>query len=450
MDELFVENKHNKENIKYGHPILERLLKNTYGCMIYQEQLLKIGLELGKLPMKDVNRLRKLFLKKDKSKSDEFLDNEKKELKGKLVVGCKENGWTEEQANDLWASIAKFGGYGFNVAHSKSYALITMQTAHLSTYYPLEFAAAVLTVQQSGNMQKHVNDIKRRGIKILPVDVNKSKMSNTVEGDAIRLSLKSVLGVGQSAVEKIVDNQPYLDFRDYLKRSKTSKTSIVPLIKVGAFDSLNKNMNQLMKFYGTYIDLAFKGRNNSIVREQTLAAWETLPPPDIGLIHKIDFENELLGFTLRGTPFEVLDRQEKLVGLFGGHVPTYKELIESEDEVIDIPVFLKDFKARNQRNGQEMAFLKFTTAQDEEFEAPAFSTVWKHLQKIIRKGGVYITTFNRKIDQDTTKLVIGKPGFAHSEHSVSGYMTNVDDISLDEAADIEAKQIMDLEAGCGN
>lgn len=434
MDDLFVENKHNKDNIKYGHPILERLLKNTYGCMIYQEQLLKIGLELGKLPMKDVNRLRKLFLKKDKSKTDEFLENEKKELKGKLVAGCIENGWTAQQGDDLWASIAKFGGYGFNVAHSKSYALITMQTAHLSTYHPLEFAAAVLTVQQSGNMQKHVNDIKKRGIKILPVDVNKSKMSNVVEGDGVRLSLTSVLGVGASAGQKIVDNQPYVDFKDYLKRSKTSKTSIVPLIKVGAFDCIEKNMGLLSKIAEVRFDNKnerYSGKEGRLLRELEQAELYKNPPLDIELVHKIDFENELLGFTLRGTPFEVLGREEKLFNLFDGNVPTYAQFTEGEDDVAVIPVFLKDFNERQQRNGQMMAFMKFTTAQDEEFEAPAFSGIWKWLQPVVKKGTVYLATFNRKHDDDASKLVLGKPGFAHSQNSSIGYMVNVDEIQLE-------------------
>jgi DNA polymerase-3 subunit alpha len=428
VDKLYGENKQKHKNgeLKFEHPLLEKILKRTYGCLIYQEQLMQIARELGKMEFKDVQRIRKVLLKKDKSKSEEFLKKENDELKGKFIVGCKENGLTEERAEQWWKDMLYFGGYGFNVAHAAAYSVVTMQTAYLATYYPLEFYSALLTRGQSGDMQDYVVDIKKAGVKILPVDVNRSKGSHTVEQGAIRLSLLSVLGVGNSAVPKICEYQPYADFIDFLDRSRATKTAILPLIQAGAFDSLDGNMRKVETAYQLYISDAKFGTKRW---DEFVAAYRASTMDDYSLADRVAFENALLGFSLRGSPFEILDRAEKIDKMFDGVAITYREFLESEEEVGMFPVVVKEFKERAQKNGQMMAFVKFGVSTGEEFEAPAFSGVWKWVGPKMRKGSVYIGTFNRKLDEPE-RLIIGKPGWGHSQHSASQYMINVDEITL--------------------
>lgn len=431
MHKLYGENKQKAlaGELEYEHPILEQILKRTHGCLVYQEQLMQIANLLGKMEFKDVQRIRKVLLKKDKSKSEEFLKKENDELQGKFIKGCQENGLTKERAEQWWKDMLYFGGYGFNVAHAAAYSVTTMQNAYLATYYPLEWYSALLTKGQTSELQDYVADIKRAGVKILPVDINKSFGAHTVEDGCIRLSLSSVLGVGQSAITKIVSNRPeggYKTFEQFLDLSGATKTSIVPLIKVGAFDSLVSNVRYLESVYASFVEEKVGAKKWDDFWRRVAA----MPPvEDYNDALKVGFEIELMGFTMRGSPFEILNRREKLDALFADVMGTYKEFVEGDAEVAMLPVVVKEFKERAQKNKQMMAFVKFQAETGEEFEAPAFAVVWKHIATRIRKGAVYLATFNRK-PEDPERLVIGKPGFAQSEHSVKQSFINLDDIEL--------------------
>lgn len=410
--------------LTFAHPVLKEILEPTYGCIIYQEQMLQLGSKMGRLSGKDTQRLRKLLLKRDKSKLDSYLDSEEKYLHEEFIKGCVINEW--QNGEETWEQMKKFGGYGFNKAHADAYSKVTMQTAWLATYHPLEFYSALLTKGQSGEIQDYVSDIKRAGIKVLPVDINLSKAAHTVQDKSIRLSLKTVQGVGMSAIEKIIKHQPYTDFFDFLKRSGATKTAIEPLIMVGAFDTLNKNMKQVEEWYQLFLsDSKFKTKRWDEFVTMCLAK----EPEDYELHQKVALENALLGFSVRGSPFEILNRKKKIEAVFGDTISSYKDFIEGTEECVMLPVVVKDFKERAQRNKQIMSFVKFGTDTGEEFEAPAFSTVWKHISARCQKGMVYIVTFNRKIEEPEN-LIIGKPGFAQSANSMAAAFISVDELEL--------------------
>ena len=450
FDKLYAHNKHHPEDVVYEHPLLESILKPTRGCIVFQEQLMKICNVMGKMSWKDVNRVRKVLLKKDKSKSEDFLRAENEELSGKFFKGCEENGYEKEKAEKLWKDLLAFGGYGFNKAHSDAYSVMTMQCAYLATYFPMEWYAAVLTKGQSGELQQYVGDIKRAGVKILPVDINASKGSHVIEGDTIRLSFSSVKGVGPSAIEKIVANQPYNNFLDFLERSGVGKTAIEPLIKAGAFDSLYPNMKDLQVKYNSFVeDPSYKRKTppkNGGPYWGTYVKYfnETEQVSDYELHERVSLEMEMFDFSLRGSPFEILDREQKIekyleeklneeITLGRGYYygVNFDDAIESSSEVIILPVVVKRVFEKPQRNGQMFAFLTFETMEGKEFDAPCFATIWTHIKKSTVKGGVYMGTFNRKFGEDKANLVVGRPGFGHSQKSASGYMLSVDDIQLD-------------------
>lgn len=513
FDKLYARNKHHPEEVTYDHPLLESILKKTRGCIVFQEQLMQICNSLGKMSWKDVNAVRKVLLKKDKSKSEEFLKAENERLATLFFKGCAENNftgaqelldaiargapfpkaWIIERSNvakgpqdcvlcsaginegdkislvkqldswthdscarpknttlKLWTDLLAFGGYGFNKAHSDAYSVMTMQCAFLATYHAREFYAALLTKGQSGDLQQYVSDIQRTGIQILPVSINDSKGTHVIKDNTIRLALNSVPGVGQSAVDKIVVNQPYTSFPDFIRRSGVGKTATAPLILAGAFDCFYPNMKDLdinYTYYNEFPDYKRKTRAKNKPDAKCWDDWleffkEENRVEDYTLAKKVEFENELFDFSLRGSPFEILERQEK-IGKFleekAGELTVihydldYAKAIASDVEVICIPVTVRRIFEKPQRNSQMFSFLTFSTFDGMEFDAPCFSTIWKWVKPTTKKGNVYMAVFNRKIGKDregAEDLVVGRPGFGHSGASSLKYMFDVDQITL--------------------
>jgi len=316
-----------------------------------------------------------------------------------------------------------------NSAHAKAYTLVTMQTAWLRTYYPLEYFCAVLTCGKADEFQSYVDDIKRQGYKVLHVDINKSREAHVIEGDAIRLAFNSVSGVGEKAALKIVKFIPYANFRDFLYRHGGNKTATLPLIKVGAFREFNNNIAQLEERYELWTDhpkLKLKKNRDEFEGKYFDINGDNEHP----LSKLVEYENELLGFSLSGSPFELFERGKKIAQLTSdGMLTTFDDFMNSEETVACIPVIVKNINERAQRKGGMFAFIKFGDTNGVEFDAPAFATIWRHIVSKTVKGNVYLVTVNRKLDEPRN-LVVGKPGFAHSQYSAEGYMINIDNLEL--------------------
>ncbi len=432
MDELFANRKNGIEEVTYDHPILEEIMRDTYGCLVYQEQMLEVGRRMGKMSWKDTNRLRKLFLKKDKSKQDDHIRKEEDELKALLVNGVIENGLTEAKGLELWEMLSKFGGYGFNASHAKAYGMVTMQTAYLRTHYPMEFFAALLTKGQAADLQTYVNDIKRQGFEILPVDVNLSKDDHRVEGNGIRLALSAVKGIGPSAVQKVVANQPYRSFVDFLLDSGTSKTIVDVLIRTGAFSEIEPGVTvaTLVKRHEAFReDRKLSHKKNRDIVAPTLNAIQGGPDDPIELMER---ERELLGFNLRGTPFSINGRYDKIDRLVaeGLCVRGWAGFVEDESEqVLIAPLLVKSIKERPQRNGKTFAFLRLTDRDGNEYEAPAFANIWEHVRTGVRAGDVYVMIVHRRED-DPGSFVVGRPGWAQSAKSAAQAFIPIDGINV--------------------
>jgi DNA polymerase-3 subunit alpha len=425
MDQMFARRKNGLEKVTYDHPLLEQIMGDTYGCLVYQEQMLEIGRRLGNMSWKDTNRLRKLFLKKDKSKADEFVKKEETELKTTFSAGCVANGLSEAKADELWEMLGYFGGYGFNASHAKAYGMVTMQTAYLRTYHPLRFFAAVLTMGQAGDLQEHVENIRRQGFKVLPVDVNASKDEHTIEGDAIRLALSSVKGVGKAVVPKIIAGQPYSGFVDFLYRSKANKTHVTNLASVGALSGFGDHEALTLKKFELYTSL--KGATKK-GREKFEAQVGSLTAEQFDPMTLMQMERDLLQFNLRHSPFSMNGRAEKIARFIeAGAAVDYDEFVDSEEEWAYVPAFLKDWRERPQRNKQMFAFMKFGTRDGREFEAPAFSGVWNHVKSVVRKNEIYLVALNHKADEPAN-VVVGQPGWAHSRMDALGFFVRIDDL----------------------
>ncbi|MFW6284107.1 MAG: DNA polymerase III subunit alpha, partial [Desulfosalsimonas sp.] len=236
MHDDYVERKHGRQKVQYLIPQLEPILNNTYGVILYQEQVMKIASEVASFSMAEADNLRKAMGKK-------ILDVMAKQ-RDRFVRGAVDNGIDEQKANELFELIETFAGYGFNKSHSAAYALIAYQTAYLKAHFPEPFMAAVLTseMNSSDNVAKYIAECRNMNIAILPPDINESHKGFTVSGDKIRFGLAAVKNVGESAIESIIEirNQgrfeSIFDFCQRVDLRKVNKRVLESLIQCGAFD----------------------------------------------------------------------------------------------------------------------------------------------------------------------------------------------------------------------
>jgi len=250
----FLEGKKNIKKVSYLHPDLKPILEETYGVLVYQEQVMEIAHRLAGYTMSEADNLRMAMGKKKK----ELMKKEKE----KFFKGCLKNGYKKSMVEKLWEFMEKFAAYGFNKPHSASYALIAYWTAYIKANYPVEFMTALLSAELKGvagpqreiKMSQAIEECNRMGITVLPPDINKSQMNFTIEKDAIRFGLSAIKNVGEAAIESILEARKdgeFVSFRDFLYRvdlRKVNKKTVESLIKAGAFQKF-ANKSTLLKYY---------------------------------------------------------------------------------------------------------------------------------------------------------------------------------------------------------
>ena len=238
MVDDFVERKHGRKKVEYPIPELASVLNETYGVIVYQEQVMKIAAVLASYTMAEADELRKAMGKKNVETMAKHRE--------RFVTGAVGNGISGEKAGALFDLIEKFGGYGFNKSHSAAYALITYQTAYLKAHHPVEFLAALLSceMQNSDAVVKFIQECRNHAIEVLPPDINESNIEFTVAEKQIRFGLVAVKNVGEGAIEAIVKARAeggrfssLYDFCERVDLRKVNKRVMESLIKCGAFDT---------------------------------------------------------------------------------------------------------------------------------------------------------------------------------------------------------------------
>lgn len=313
----FIARKHGKQQITYELPQLEPILKETYGIILYQEQVMQIANAIGGYTMSQADTLRKVMGKK------KVADMEKE--KPKFLEGAKKQKIDENKAKTIWDQMEKFAEYGFNKSHSAAYAMITYQTAYLKTHFPVAFMAALLTSEKDNRDKiiKHMNNCKEMGISILPPDINESEKDFSISGENIRFGLAAVKNVGEAAIESIIamgKEAKFTSFMDFLSRvdlRKVNKRVIESLIKCGAFDTLGYYRRQLMESLDSAMDEAqrkqkellsnqssfFDDLDNSAPSGQSGSGGYRIPDlPEWDRKELLAIEKETLGFYISGHP----------------------------------------------------------------------------------------------------------------------------------------------------
>lgn len=274
MDSIpkFVKCKHNPELVTFAHPLLEPILKQTYGCIVYQEQVMKIVQALAGYTLGQADMVRRMMGKKkvdDMIKEEVIFIHGKEETVDKhgkvstAIDGCLKRGVPEDVAHAVWNEMKDFAKYAFNKSHAAAYSLVTYQTAYLKCYYEAEFLTAVLNnrITNIDEIKNYISYAKEEGIKVLPPDINESVGYFSVKNNQIRYGLAAVKGIGLAAIDSIVNerekNGNYQSFENFVSRCESkvlNKRLVENLIYAGAFDCFGKNRSQLIAIYDELID----------------------------------------------------------------------------------------------------------------------------------------------------------------------------------------------------
>ena len=329
MDQIpkYIRNKHNPENIRYMHPALEHILDVTYGCIVYQEQVMQIVRDLGGYSMGRSDLVRRAMGKKKADvmakERENFINGIVDEAGNVVVKGCVRNGIPADTAADIFDEVAKFAGYGFNKSHAAAYAIIAYQTAWLKYYYPVEFSAALITsvMGNSKKVAEYIQHCKSKGIEVLPPDVNESSVSFTVKENKIRFGLAAVKNVGINAVLSIIKARQekgrfdgLYDFLQKMDYSIINKRTVESLIKCGAFDSFGVYRSRMLAVYEKLMESIQGQKKNNV--EGQISLFDTIDDSEdiIGNIYPeineypkrnmLSMEKEMLGLYISGHPLE--------------------------------------------------------------------------------------------------------------------------------------------------
>ncbi len=332
MDSIgkFIKSKHNPETIKFAHPLLEPILKQTYGCIVYQEQVMKIVQDLAGYTLGQADNVRRMMGKKQVAAMEKeevvfiYGKPESVDDSGKVqraIDGCLKRGVPEDVAKQIWNEMKDFAKYAFNKSHAAAYSLVTYQTAYLKCYYKPEFLTAVLNnrITNIEEITNYVSYAKEERVPVLPPDINESKTYFSVKNDVIRFGLAAVKGVGISVIDEIIKeretNGKFVSFEDFAMRCihHVNKRLVENLIYAGAFDCFGVYRSRLIGVYEEVLDKA-----QAITKEREsdqMSFFELLGEPEkIEVIYpnvseydqktKLVYEKSVLGVYVSGHPLE--------------------------------------------------------------------------------------------------------------------------------------------------
>jgi DNA polymerase-3 subunit alpha len=393
----FIDRKFGRRQIRYIHPSLEPILKETYGIIVYQEQVIRIAHEIVGYSLAKADLMRHAMGKKDEklmiALQMEFIEE-----------GVK-NGLEKKIVEEIFQEIKQFKDYGFNKSHSVAYSILAFQTAYLKAHYPVEFLAANLcaNLTKQGEITPFLNECSKMHIPVLPPDVNKSYVDFTIENDAIRFGLAAIKNVGVSAVESIVkerEKEPYVSIFDFCSRVDTrlvNKRALEGLILAGAFDQLHKHRSQL--FNSVDIALSYGQKKQETFRiGQTsifdLAAGNGNTDHEPKLL-KVQFwsrperlrrEREVLGFYISGHPLSDYDLQVRsFSNIFLGEVEHYDE----HERAVTVCVVLLEVNTKIYKETKTLARIKIQDLTGES-EGILFDDTYKLYQPLLKEYSTVI------------------------------------------------------------
>jgi DNA polymerase-3 subunit alpha len=392
MIDDFIERKHGKIQIQYELPQLEPILKETYGVIVYQEQVMQIAAVLAGYSMGQADVLRKAMGKK--------IVHVMEEQKQVFIDGAKNNGILKETAEKIFELIAKFGEYGFNKSHSAAYALVAYQTAYLKAHHPVEFMAALLTSEKDNTDKviRYIATCRGFGIEVLPPDVSESEWDFTVVGGKVRFGFGGVKNVGKKAIDAILEvrqERPFRSMRDFCYRvdlQRVNRRVLESLIKCGAFDSFGGHRAQYMAILDKIVDEAQRMQKAGALGQMTMFTDETdgegigHPPealpsfPEWGELQRLEYEREILGFYVTGHPLVRI--RDQASSWINADSETLSGLMDKSD--VHLLGMRRSLREVTTRKGERMGFLTIEDLKG-SVEVICFPEVYRKAIAIIQE-----------------------------------------------------------------
>ena len=426
MDSIprFIANKLDASKVTYKTPLLEPILKVTYGCIVYQEQVIEIFRNLGGYTMGQADNIRRAISKKKLK----VIEEERKVFvygdPGQNISGAIAKGVSETAAQSIYDEIVDFANYAFNKSHAVCYAVVAYQTAYLKCHYPKQYMAALMTsvLDSAVKISTYIAECKELGIALLPPDINHSEDHFSVEEGGIRFGLGAVKNIGRGLIRSVSaqrkENGPFKSLQDFLERmeeGELNKRAVENLIRCGAMDCFGNHRSELIGVYEALMDSIASSRKKNLEGQMGLFAMleEDTPAARIEIPHKQEFtkaelmamEKETTGIYLTGHPMDDYRKYLK-----NTHVKPIGELMEEgspyrDDDVVSVAGIVQVMKTKTTKNNSMMAYV---TVEDDtaSMEMLAFSNVLNQYGSILREGSALVITGRLSMRDDKDPQIV--------------------------------------------
>ncbi len=427
MDSIptFIANKLDHRKVTYKTPLLEPILKVTYGCIVYQEQVIEIFRSLGGYTMGQADNIRRAISKKKMK----IIEAERKVFvygdPAQNITGCIGHGVPEAVAQSIYDEIVDFANYAFNKAHAVCYAVVSYQTAYLKCHYPRQYMAALMTsvLDSSVKVSGYIAECRDMGIAVLPPDINHSQDNFTVEGDAIRFGLGAVKNVGRGLIRTMAarrsEGGPFKSLEDFIERmgeGELNKRAVENFIKCGAMDCFGHHRSELLAVYDSMMDSIASSRKKNLEgqlglfamldEEDSASARIPIPKlPERDRAELMAMEKETTGIYISGHP---MDDYRAL--LKNTHVVPIGQLMGDEnkfedDQIVSIAGIVQNLKMKTTRNNSVMAYI---TVEDDtaSIELLAFSNVLTEFGGYLRENSPVVITGRLSLRDDKEPQIV--------------------------------------------
>ncbi len=428
----YIKSKKNPKTIKYKHPLLKNILDVTYGCMVYQEQVLEIVRTLAGYSLGKADSMRRVISKK---KAEQMVIERKNFIYGSDdgdIPGCIKNGIDEQTAISIFDEINDFANYAFNKSHAAAYAFVTYQTAYLKTFYPVEYMASLISsIDDLDKINHYIANCKEMGIDRLPPDVNKSEDTFTVENNSIRFGLSAVKNVGRAMILNLVserkNNGEFKTFSDFIDRMAgrdMNKRALEGLISCGAFDSMGVKRSQLLAVYEKALDGTAKAARDNVAGQMslfdTIEEQSEMQFPNIDELDKktmLKMEKQSTGLYFSGHPMEeYTDKIKKLTKYNISDVLTSVHKDEDgnyhavegglqDGDMMIICAAIASRKNKTTRSNAQMAFLNVEDVYG-SVECIVFPKVLNEFSPLLREDNLVAIACRLSIREDEAPKIL--------------------------------------------
>ena len=442
----FCNRKHNREKIDYIHPMLESVLKETYGIIVYQEQVMQIAQILSNYSLGEADLLRRAMGKKIQKEMDA--------QKNRFIEGAKKNNINEDQAIHIFDLVSKFAGYGFNKCHAAGYGLLAYQTAYLKTNFPYEFMTSSLnySIDRTDKIILLKKELAKLGINFEKPDINYSNSKFSIESKSnnsksIRFALSAIKGVGSASMNNLVQEREksgkFIDIIDFMSRLEgdvINKRQIEKLIQAGAFDSIYDNrsklFNNVVNFVQIFGGIKQKSNNQTLLFEENKISFEdkTLFMQDVeewspSLLLK--YELEVIGFYFSNHPLSYYPKN-----FFPeNNILDYKDILKNDNlRNVKLVGSILDIKERSNREGKKYAFLTISNI-DSQYEITIFSAVLKLYKNILKEGKVLLFNVDVLHDNGNLRIIVRKIQelenfFRNQKYKINLFLSDFNNLEL--------------------